>query len=181
MKKILITIICLLLLVGCKDKKNNETTNNSSKPKEEIITVKSNNGAWTKVPDTFSDSLTRKELFGEHSISIPNWNREVKNNCIIFNKDNVVLVMLYDNSNYTNETISGYTKTSSKKVAFRSFNTNYEEGTVKYNKESYNYISYYINNEEIKLKLIGISENNKIKELNEMLKEMIESLLKDMG
>lgn len=174
MKKILILLICLALLVGCKDKTIVEE--NPGEEQGEVIDVKTDNGKWAVINETLTDSLNNKELIGAYSISAPDWENDRDEEHILFKKDDVALIMLYENKNYTDDNIANYEKTDSKKENIGSYNVDYEEGNVSYNKEQNHYVSYYIN-DDFTIKLIGISKEGN-NELNDMIKTMIESILK---
>ena len=174
MKKLLLIIICLLLLVSCK--KDDQPTENETKQSGEIINVKSDDGNWTVVNETFIDSLNNKELIGEYVISIPDWKVDRSENNIVFKKDKTLLVILYENKYYSNKNISGYSKLNSRQETIGSFDTNHENGNVKYSNSDDKYVSYYISENDITIKLVGITSEDKINELDDMIKAMIESL-----
>ncbi len=177
MKKILIIIACLLLLASCK--KDEVNPSNETKQSGEIINVKSDDGNWTTINETYIDSLNNKELIGEYVMSIPDWKVYRTENNVVFKNDKTLLVILYKNSYYSNKNITGYSKINSKQDYIGSFDVNYEDGKVNYNNSSSNYVSYYINEDDITIKIVGITSENKIKELDEMIKAMIESLEKE--
>ncbi len=172
MKKIVILLICLLLLVGCKDDKVEE---NATKNEGEPVNVKTNDVNWAKVNETYIDSLNSKELIGEYSMSVPDWKKQEKNEYITYGEGNYTfIVMLYKNDVYNTDLIKNYSKTNSKKMTINSFDVLYEEGNVKNNGFDSKYISYYIDS-DITLKIIGVSEEKNIKELSDTIKVMIES------
>ena len=177
MKKILIILVCLLLLVSCKQSNNDDK--NGEPTEENIINVKTDKGNWAKVNETLIDSLNNKEIIGEYSISVPDWKSERKDDSILYEKNDIVLIMLYKNTNYTDKKISNYNKSNNKKLTINSFKVEYEEGSVSYSENKRNYISYYLNDNNISIKLIGISKEKNIKELDDMIKSMIESLFKE--
>jgi PBP1b-binding outer membrane lipoprotein LpoB len=177
MKKLLIIITCLLLLASCKKEETKQT--NETKQSGEVINVKSDDGNWTTINETFIDSLNNKELIGEYAMSIPDWKVDRSENSVVFKNDKSLVVILYKNGYYSNKNISGYSKINNKQDNIGSFNVNYEDGKVNYNNSSSNYVSYYINENDITIKLVGITSENRIKELDEMIKAMIESLEKE--
>ena len=179
MKKLIIIFVCLLLLVSCK---NSEEGKNETTKKEEVkVYVHSDDGNWTNIEETLIDSLNNKEIINEYAMSVPTWDVERGEEYIIYKNEGIAVVLLYSNEHYTNKDISNYNKSNSKKVNINSFDTEYEEGSVTYNGKHGKYISYYIDNNEFTLKLIGLSENNGIHELNDMIKSMIESLEKEIN
>ncbi len=182
MKRLIIILICISLLVGCKgsDNKDNTSNNNGSNNQQEVpVNVYTDNGGWTEIKASLSDSLNSEEVIGQYSISIPDWENERDTDYVLFKKDDIFLVLRYDDNNYTSEEITNYTKSSTKKTEINSYKAEYTEGNVSYNKEQRNYISYYINDNDITIKIIGISKEKQIKDLNEMIQNMIESLKKE--
>ncbi len=176
MKKIVILLICLLLLVGCKNDKIEE---NATKNEGEPVKVKTNDGNWAKVNETYIDSLNNTEIIDAYSISVPDWKRESTDESIVYGLGTKAFIaILYKNDVYSNDYINKYNKSNNKKITINSFNVEYEDGNVYYFGQDYRYVSYYINS-DITLKIIGIAEERNIKELNETVKAMVDSLMKD--
>ena len=176
MKKIVILLICVLLLVGCKDDNVEE---NATKNEGERINVKTDDGAWSKVNETYIDSLNNTEFIDAYSISVPDWKRESTDESIVYGAGSKAFIaILYKNDVYSNAYINKYNKSNNKKMTINSFNVEYEDGNVYYYGQDYRYVSYYINS-DITLKIIGIADERNIKELNETVKAMVDSLMKD--
>ena len=179
-KKIVIILICLLLLVGCKStktkQKEKENSNNDNTNTEEVIDVKTDTDKWTQIDTSFSDSLNSKEIINNYSILTPNWENKRTEDHILFKDKDATLILLYKNEYYSDDIITTYDKVNSSITTLNSFDVEKEEGIVFYNNIQNNYISYYINNDDITVKLIGIAREDKIDELNNMLEKQIESL-----
>ena len=119
------------------------------------------------------------EFIDAYSISVPDWKRESTDESIVYGAGSKAFIaILYKNEVYSNAYINKYNKSNNKKMTINSFNVEYEDGNVYYYGQDYRYVSYYINS-DITLKIIGIADERNIKELNETVKAMVDSLMKD--
>lgn len=180
MKKLVIVFICLMLLVGCKKdetaaENENKSTETAKPPSQETI-INVNTGGFAEVNESILDSLNNKEVFSYYTMSIPDWKVDRIEDYVMFSKPYHVLLMSYNNEQITNKSVNNYKPANKETVDAGAFKAEREDGTVGYNGRLYGYVSYYINDDEISLKLTGITTKTNISSMELMIKTMIESL-----
>ncbi len=161
-----------------KETETNTTVANETKP-DEGETVYMKGSDWANVNGTLVDELNNREMLGEYIMPIPYWENERKRDSVVFKQGDHALIMMYENRDYSDKTITSYNKISYENFNINSYNVEFESGFVQYNNLRRSFVSYYFTSDEITLKLIGITRAANIEDMKAMIETMINSIEKE--